>query len=194
MVAQLTKTNYSPAEYLDLEDKSEIRHEFINGEIIAMAGGTTNHNEIITNLCVFLKPILRQKKGKIYTENVRVFISEYNIFTYPDVMIMAEEPIYYSKSKTTVTNPIIIIKVLSESTKDYDLGRKFGYYRSLESLQEYVLIEPEDLNIMIYRRNNQKKWSLEILNLATEVLELQSMGVEILLSNIYEGVNSIVNV
>lgn len=190
MVAQLAEKTYTIAEYLEIETQGEFRHEFINGEMIAMAGGTTNHNEIITNLCLLLKPSLRQQNGKVYTENVRLWIPEYNIFTYPDVMVMAGEPIYCGDNKTTVTNPIALIEVLSNSTKDYDLGRKFEYYRSLESLEEYVLIEPEKTLIMIYRRDNQKKWLLDILDTFTDILRLESVTVEMPLSDIYEGVLS----
>jgi len=77
MVAQLTKQQYTIEEYLELESQAEIRHEYIDGEILEMAGGTTNHNEIITNLCVILKPSLRKLKGKIYTENVRLWIAQH---------------------------------------------------------------------------------------------------------------------
>ncbi|NCO74863.1 MAG: Uma2 family endonuclease [Cyanobacteria bacterium] len=190
MVAQLAQKTYTITEYLEIETQGEFRHEFINGQMIPMAGGTTNHNEIITNLCLLIKPSLRQHKGKIYTENVRLWIPEYSIFTYPDVMVMAEEPIYYGENKTTVTNPIALMEVLSNSTRDYDLGRKFEYYRSLESLQEYVLIEPEKTLIMIYRRNNQKKWLLDILDTSTDILQLESAKIQMLLSDIYEGVLS----
>jgi Uma2 family endonuclease len=132
---KLAQKTYTPTKYLELETKAEIRHELINREIIPMAGGTTNHNEIVTNLCLLIKPHLRQKKGKVYTENVRLWIPEFNLFTYPDVMIIKGEPIYYSENQTTVTNPVVIIEVLSDSTRDYDQGRKFGFYRSVKTLQ-----------------------------------------------------------
>jgi len=188
MVTPLVQKTYTIAEYLEREGEAEIRHEFLNGEIIAMAGGTTSHNEIITNFCLLLKPILRQQKGKVYTENVRLWIPSVNLFTYPDVMLVAQEPIYYSDNKTTINNPIAVIEVLSNSTRDYDLGRKFGYYRSLESLQEYILVEPEETLIMIYRRGNQKQWSLTILDTLKDKLRLDSVGIEMSLAEIYQGV------
>ena len=188
MITQLARKSYTPAEYLELEAEAEIRHEFINGEIVAMAGGTTSHNEIVTNLCLLLKPPLRQKRGKVYTENVRLWIPNFKIFTYPDVMVLTGEPIYHGDRKTTVTNPVAIIEVLSDSTRDYDLGRKFGFYRSLDTLEEYVLVEPETRSIMVYRKGNNKNWSLDILENQTDMLELQSIDAEISLSDIYEGV------
>ncbi len=99
-MTQLAQKIYTPAEYLELEAAAEIRHELINGEIIPMAGGTTKHNEVVTNLCLLLKPQLLQQKGKVYTENVRLWLPEFNLFTYPDVMLIASEPIYYSDQTT----------------------------------------------------------------------------------------------
>ena len=109
MVTPLVQKTYTIAEYLEKEGQAEIRHEFLNGEIIAMAGGTTSHNEIITNFCLLLKPTLRQQEGKVYTQNVRLWIPSVNLFTYPDVMLVAQEPIYYNDNKTTITNPIAVI-------------------------------------------------------------------------------------
>jgi Uma2 family endonuclease len=103
-------------------------------------------------------------------------------------MLIAGEPIYYSESQTTVTNPVAIIEVLSDATRDYDQGRKFGFYRSVESLQEYILVEPEQLLVMIYRRGNDKQWFLHILETETDILKLESVKVEMCLQEIYEGV------
>lgn len=187
MTAQLiAQTKFTIKEYLKSESEADIKHEFINGEIIPMAGGTTNHNEIITNLCVILKPLLRKQKSRIYTENVKLWIPSFQVFTYPDVMIMEGESIYYQDTKTTVTNPLVIIEVLSESTRDYDLGRKFGYYRSLETLHEYILIEPEQYSIMVYRRDTHKKWLLEISDNISDTLFIQAINLQIPLSEVYQ--------
>ncbi len=188
MITQVEQQHYSIQEYLELEKQADIRHEFINGTIILMAGGTTNQNEIVTNLCLLLKPVLRQQGGRVYTENVRLWIPEYNLFTYPDVMVTASTPIYYTETKTTITNPVVIFEVLSESTRDYDQGRKFGFYRSLESLQEYILVDPETVSIMIYRRGQDKQWFLYILEDKTDILTLNTLELELCLDDIYGGV------
>jgi len=187
-MTQIAQKIYTPVEYLQLEAVAEVRHELINGEMIPVAGGTTNHNEVITNLCLLLKPPLRQQKGKVYTENVRLWIPKFNLFTYPDVMLIAGEPIYYSESRTTVINPVAIIEVLSDSTRDYDQGRKFGFYRSVASLQEYILVEPEKPLVMLYRRGSNKEWSLHILEDETDLISIESVGAKISLQAIYEGV------
>ncbi|MGI0482439.1 Uma2 family endonuclease [Geminocystis sp. CENA526] len=190
MIAQLTQKTHTIAEYLEIDAQSEIRHEYIEGEIIPMTGGTTNHNLVTGNIYLALRLALKGTNNIVYIENVRLFIPEFNIFTYPDVMIIAGQPTYYNESKTTVTNSIVLIEVLSNSTRDYDLGRKFEYYRSIESLQEYILVEPEKTLIMIYRRSNNKHWSLEIYDNPNDRFTLQSFGVEMSLVDIYEGVLS----
>ncbi|MFP4337524.1 MAG: Uma2 family endonuclease [Halothece sp.] len=188
-MTQLTQQTYTPSEYLEFEAEAKTRHEFINGEIIPMAGGTTNHNELVTNLCVLLKPSLRKQGKRLYSENVRLWIASANVFTYPNVMILAGEPAYYGESQTTVTNPVVIFEVLSDSTRDYDQGRKFNFYRSLETLQEYVLVDQETTTVMIYRRSTNKDWHLSILDDSNEVVKLESVGVELSLAAIYEGVS-----
>lgn len=187
MVAELGEKTYTIAEYLQLEEQTEVRHEFINGEIMPMVGGTTNHNIVVGNIYITLRIALKGKNIPVYMENVRLSIPKHNIFTYPDVMVMAGETIYDGESKTTVNNPAVIIEVLSDSTRDYDLGRKFSYYRSLDTLQEYVLIEPEQTLIMIYRRDNNKHWSLDILDDATDRLRFNSLAIEMSLPDIYES-------
>lgn len=189
MVTQLSEQTYTPAEYLEFEEEANHRHEFINGEILPMAGGTTNHNELVTNLCVLLKPRLREQGRRLYSENVRLWISSANVFTYPDVMILDGEPVYYGENQTTVTNPLVIFEILSNATRDYDQGRKFNFYRTLETLQEYVLVDQETTAVMIYRRGSGKDWHLHILEDTSEVVQLASVGVELSLTGIYEGVN-----
>jgi len=188
MVTQLAPKVYTPKEYLALELEAENRHEFINGEIRQMAGGTTKHNELITNLSVLLKPTLRKQGQRFYSENVRLWIPIVNVFTYPDVMILAGEPIYYEESQTTITNPVVIFEVLSNSTRDYDQGQKFRFYRSLETLQEYVLVDQERCSVMVYQRENAKEWSLYILEDFREVVRLKSVAVEVALQDIYDGI------
>lgn len=188
MIAQLTQTTYTPAEYLSLEEQAEQRHELINGEMIAMAGGTTNHNEITTNLCILLKPLVRQKGGKLYVENVKLWIPEPEVFTYPDVMVIPGAVDYYGSTQTTVTNPSLIMEVLSPSTRDYDQGQKFEFYRSLSSLQEYVLVDPERVYIMLYGRQNDGSWLLSILEDLAGELVLGSVGVRLAIAEIYEGI------
>ncbi|AFZ43379.1 protein of unknown function DUF820 [Halothece sp. PCC 7418] len=183
----LTQKVDTPEEYLAFEAKAEVRHEFINGEIIPMAGGTTKHNLITGNLYIGLRLALKDRNAPVYMENVKLWIPSVNVFTYPDVMVLAGDPVYYGDSQTTVMNPVVIIEVLSDSTRNYDQGEKFSFYRSLESLQEYMLVDQDKSVVMVYRRGIAKDWNLQILEDSTDVVQLNSVGVEVALSVIYEG-------
>lgn len=187
-MTQLTQRVYTPEEYLKFEAEAEVRHEFINGEVVPMAGGTTKHNLITGNIYIALRLALKDRNAPVYMENVKLWIPSANIFTYPDVMVLAGDPVYYGEGQTTVTNPAVIIEVLSDSTRNYDQGEKFSFYRSLESLQEYVLVDQDKSVVMVYRRGTAKKWSLHILEDSTDVLQLETVGVEVPLSGIYEGI------
>ncbi len=189
MVTQLTQQNYTPSEYLEFEAEAETRHEFINGEIIPMAGATTTHNLITGNIYVALRLALNTQTKPVYMENVRLWIPSPKVFAYPDIMILGDEPVYYGDNQTTVTNPVVIFEVLSDSTRDYDQGRKFNFYRTLETLQEYVLVDQETTAVMIYRRSTNKDWHLNILEDSSEIVQLESVGIELSLTAIYEGID-----
>ena len=189
MVTTADTRIYTPEEYLALEAEADVRHEYLNGEIREMAGGTTNHNEIITNLCVALKPRLRKENYRLFTENVRVWIEKYRVYTYPDVMVIADEPIYYGKGTTTVINPCLIIEVASKSTKNYDQGDKFDYYRGLSSLQEYILIEQSRVHVLQHTKTNNNQWLLTEYEEDSQEFSLSILPLSLVLDEIYEGVD-----
>lgn len=185
-----TKTNYyTPEEYLALEEQAEYKSEYHNGEIIPMTGGTTNHNEISGNLYANLKFALKKKPYRIYIADVRLWIPHYRVYTYPDVMVIKNEPIYADKSKTTVINPILITEVLSKSTQNYDQGNKFTYYRSLPSLEEYILISQNSFHVMQYSKTEDRKWLLTEYNAEDAIIKLISLGIEIELAELYTDVD-----
>ena len=110
-----TKSNYyTPEEYLALEEQAEYKSEYHDGEIVSMTGGTTNHNEIAGNLYANLKFGLKKQSYKVYIGDVRLWIPRHRLYTYPDVMVIKDEPIYADKGTTTVTNPILITDVFLE--------------------------------------------------------------------------------
>ncbi|MEL7418652.1 MAG: Uma2 family endonuclease, partial [Cyanobacteria bacterium J06555_3] len=128
---QLQPRTYTPEEYLQLEEQAEYKSEYRDGAIIPMTGGTTNHNEISGNVYANLKFGLKKQNYRVYIADVRLWIPRHRLYTYPNVMLIKGEPIYADKGTTTVTNPVMIIEVLSPSTQNYDLGEKFTYYRSI---------------------------------------------------------------
>ncbi|GAB1544724.1 hypothetical protein NUACC21_74000 [Scytonema sp. NUACC21] len=117
-----TKKIFTPEEYLELEEKAEYKSEYRDGEIVPMAGGTTNHNEIAGNLYSNLKVSLKGRDYRVYIGDVRLWIPRYRQYTYPDIMVIQGQPVYTGTSTTTVMNPSFIAEVLSTSTKNYDQG------------------------------------------------------------------------
>jgi Uma2 family endonuclease len=181
---------YSAIEYLALEENAEVRNEFINGEIVPMAGGTTQHNLIAGNIYLAIRIATKGKNIQTYIENVKLKIPDFNIFTYPDVMIITGEPIYEENSKTTILNPAVIFEVLSPGTKDYDQGRKFEFYRSVTSLKDYILIDQERCSVMVYQKTDAHEWKLRFLDNINANFALDSVGIELNLADIYEGIYS----
>lgn len=182
-----TKKIYTPSEYLALENQAQYKHEYRNGEIISMAGGTINHNEIVTNLCTLLKIALKGQKYRVFIGDVRLWIPQHNQYTYPDVMVIGGEPIYH-QGNTTITNPLLIIEVLSQSTQDYDRGTKLTYYRSIPELQEYILIDQYSSKIEQFSKNEQGYWFLREYDQLEDILSLASLNLSLNIIDIYEQV------
>lgn len=139
MSALTKKKKYSVEEYLALEEKAEFRSEFDNGEITARAGGSINHAQIIANLGRNIGNKVSEN-CRALTTDIKVRVENYRKFYYPDVLIICGKPEFYEKRKDTITNPVLIVEVLSDSTEAKDRGEKMLAYRTLESLQEYVLV------------------------------------------------------
>lgn len=189
MSIQAAKRYYTPEEYLELEETAEYKNEYRDGEIVPVTGGTTNHNKIAGNFYAYFMFANRGQNYEVYIGDVRLWIPRYRQFTYPDVMVIKGEPNYYGTGTTTVTNPLLIVEVLSKSTKNYDQGNKFLYYRSIPELREYVLIEQSYVRVMQHSKTPAKKWLLTEYETENAILSLESVEFEIGLRNIYERVN-----
>jgi len=186
---QTEKRYYTPEEYLALEEAAIDKSEYHDGEIIPMTGGTTNHNSIIINLIANLKFGLRGKDYRLFTSDVRLWIPLTRRYVYPDIMVIQGEPIYHENNKTIVTNPLVIIEILSNSTKDYDRGGKFLAYRSIPEFQEYILIDQYSYHIEQFAKNSKGKWELTEYDSEDSVLTLESVEFQIPLKEIYERIN-----
>ncbi|MCC5613627.1 Uma2 family endonuclease [Nostoc sp. CHAB 5836] len=189
MPLETQKFYYTPEEYLEIEEKAEYKSEYRNGEIVPMTGGTTNHNKISGNFYAYLKFGLRGNNYDVYIGDVRLWIPRYRQHTYPDVMVIEGEPIYTGTSTTTVMNPILIAEVLSKSTKNYDQGDKFLYYRSIPEFREYILINQYEYHVMQYVKTAENQWSFTELEDESATLSLQTIDFQIGLHNLYEQVN-----
>ena len=188
MIAQVETKTYTAQEYLEAEVNSQDRHEFINGEIVLMAGGTPNHNEITSILNAILRVSLKGKPYSIFASDQRLWVPQLNNYTYPDVMVVAK-PIELQSGRTdTITNPLLIAEVLSKGTRAYDRDDKFAAYRSIPSFQEYLLIDQYRLRVEQYSKTDANKWIFSEYGVIGDRLMLSSISVEVSLADLYENI------
>ncbi|NEU72267.1 Uma2 family endonuclease [Hassallia byssoidea VB512170] len=180
---------YSPEEYLEIEVKSEERHEYINGQIIPMTGGTPNHNQIAGNFYAALNFALKRQPLRVFVTDQRLWIPQKQINTYPDVMVVAGELQFQEGRKDTLTNPIMIAEVLSKSTKSYDRDEKFAAYRTIPSFQEYLLIDQYTMHVEQYSKTDNNRWIFTEYEDADVTISLASVSFEISLADIYDKVD-----
>ncbi|MEH2350676.1 MAG: Uma2 family endonuclease [Nostoc sp.] len=186
---QITQQRYyTPEEYLELEEVAEYKSEYINGQIIPMAGGTVNHNRISLNLSAALNFAFRQQDYEVFMGDVRLWITQKRTYTYPDVMILAGEPEYFNNRKDIILNPQIIVEVLSKSTKGYDCEDKFQAYRTISTFQEYLLIDQTRIHVDQFSKTGKKQWTLREYDEEDEAIALVSVPFEISLQDLYNKV------
>ena len=181
-------TLLTPGEYLEIERKAEIRSEYIAGRIYAMAGASRRHNLIAGNILAALKAQLRGKPCETYMADMRVRVSPTGLYTYPDVIAVCGPPQFEDAFVDTLLNPTLLVEVLSETTEAYDRGDKFAQYRNLDSLREYVLVSQNKLRVEDYLRDGER-WVLSEVRVRGESIGLTSIGCQIALAAIYEGVD-----
>ncbi|GAA6616553.1 Uma2 family endonuclease [Scytonema sp. NUACC26] len=185
MVTSRHEYYLSPEEYLEAEKSSQIKHEYINGQVFTMAGASDAHVTVVGNLCTILRNHVRATGCRIYMTEMKVQIEALNCYYYPDVMVTCDardrEFEYFKKF------PRLIVEVLSDSTEALDRGKKFANYRHLETLQEYVLISQDTMMVECYRRNQEGRWELFLFEKDEEV-NLASVDFRCPIAAIYEDV------
>jgi Uma2 family endonuclease len=184
-----TKKYFTIQEYLELEESAEYKSEYYKGEIFAMAGASSNHNRIALNLASHLNIGLMNTKCQAFISDLRVWIAAEDFFTYPDIFIVCNKIEYYPKRTDIILNPLIIIEVLSKSTEAYDRGKKFQFYRSLPTFQEYILIDQYNVHIDQFYIDSQGKWVLTDYNDIKDILKFSKIDFEIPLEKIYHLVD-----
>jgi Uma2 family endonuclease len=186
---QATQTrDYTPEEYLAIEEFSEYKSEYINGQIIPMAGGSTNHNRIALNFSSALNFAFKQQDYEVFIGDVRLWIPEKQIFTYPDVMIIAGEPEYVNNRTDIITNPVVIIEVLSKSTQAYDREGKFNAYRTLPTFQEYLLVDQTRMHVEQSFITGKKQGWFREYDEEDEAIALAAVPFQISLDDLYSKV------
>jgi len=187
-VMQKKRSIFSLAEYFAQEEQAEDRSEFYEGEIFAMAGGTANHNLITINVTASFRDAVRNKPCNAFMADMRLLVKRRQLYTYPDVMVICGPLQYAPERNDTVTNPGLIVEVLSPSTEAYDRGKKFEFYRTIDSLQEYVLVDQSRMYVERHRPLGLGRWEMTAFTAPEDVLSLESVDVELTLAAIYDGV------
>jgi Uma2 family endonuclease len=176
----------SEAEYLALEEQSQVRHEFVNGQVYAMAGGSQRHNRISGNVYIALSLGLRGKPCQVFISDVRLKVSHDNAYYYPDVMVACGAAERIAGDEKSLSDPVLVVEVLSPSTESTDRREKLAAYRRLPSLLEYVLVDQDSQQVEIYRRVGDIGWVYLGFE-AGETVELKSVGLSVPIAEWYEG-------
>lgn len=185
MVALPDRLLMSYEEYLAWELTQEVRHEFWDGEVVSMAGGTRSHNRVSLNSYKMLDDALTGRACEIYIADVKVQVKPKRKYFYPDVVVTCDERDRHESK--FVAYPCLIIEVISPSTEAIDRGAKFLHYRKFETLQEYVLVQVDQPLVEVFQRNDQGQWVLFEYGIGDRIL-LKSVNVEIAVSDLYRQV------
>ncbi len=175
-------------EYLQRERQAEIKSEYFDGEIFAMAGGSLNHSLIAANFIGETRQFLKNGPCQIFTSDLRVKVDATGLYTYPDATVVCGQLEFDDEKRDTLVNPTVLVEVLSESTEKYDRGRKSHHYRQIPSLSVLVLISQEDLHVEWQTRGAGDSWLLQERSGLEQSIDLEPLGISIPMAEIYRGV------
>ena len=177
---------FTSEEYLSLERMSEIRHEYLDGFVYAMAGESPEHSTICFNLAGILHAQLRDKPCRGFSPNMKVRTDESGLYAYPDLAVVCGEPLFHDERRDVLVNPTVIFEVLSPSTEAYDRGEKFLRYRThLATLKDYVLVTQSKAFIEHFSRQPDGAWLYTVTNGLSESLALASIDCRLPLAEVY---------
>ncbi len=181
---------YTLAEYLAKEERAVYKHEFINGKIIKMPGGTVNHNLISTRITTELNNILDEKEQTYYVFNsdMKIYIPEFEHIVYPDALVVCEKLEHLGNSKSIILNPLLIVEVLSPSTARHDRSTKFLEYKTIPSFCEYVLVRQDKAHITVSFREKPNVWVDTFAENIEEKIFLKSLQCDLNLKKVYKGI------
>jgi Uma2 family endonuclease len=184
----VTATKYiTEEEYFAAEEMSLERHEYYKGEVFAMAGASINHESIVGETHLAIGNHLRKKPCRVFLSNLKIKVKQNTLVTYPDLSIYCEEITTYKNRTDTVTNPTVLIEVLSPSTQKYDRGNKFMLYKELTSLKEYVLISSTEILVEHYLKRPDGEWQLSVYKQKDDLITIQSIDFTTAISVFYEN-------
>ena len=181
---------YTFEEYLRREEKAVEKHEFYNGKIVKMPGGTDIHSEIAGNIISTIKVAIRPlpRKFKVYTSDLKIRIEPMDIGVYPDALVICEQPEFWENRRDVIINPLVIVEVLSPSTQTYDRLGKFELYKQLPSFQEYVLVNTDKYATETRFQEEPNLWRIRNETNIDNSVHLYALGVSISMADIYENI------
>jgi Uma2 family endonuclease len=183
------KTYVTPDEYLALERQAEYKNEYFDGEIFAMVGASRKHNLISLNIAAELRAQLKGRPCETYGSDMRIKIPASTLYTYPDAVVVCGEPKFEDAHVDTLLNPNVIVEVLSKSTASYDRSQKFAFYRTIESLTDYLLVSQDSVHVEQYTKQTDNRWMLSDFRSLEDVLQLDSVQCSLALGEIYDRVS-----
>ena len=178
----------TPEEFLTFERASDEKHEYYDGVIVAMSGAKRAHNLISVNVGSSLHAALKNKDCETYMSEMRVFVPAVRLYTYPDIVVVCGDPQFVDDEFDTLTNPVLLIEILSDSTEGYDRGLKFQNYRSIESLVEYVLVSQNAARIEKYVKHGDGFWLLSDAAGLESSITLEAIDCTLSLADVYAKV------
>lgn len=188
MAVPQKKPFITPEEYLRLERAAPYKSEYYAGEIFAMAGGSATQSALTMSIGGELRTLLRGHRCAPYDSNLRIFFPDTGLYAYPDVTVICGPLEFVDEHTDMVTNPTLIVEVLSDSTEAYDRGNKFAHYRTLPSFAEYVLVSQKEPLVEVFFRQGDGTWQLTPVRGREAVVRLQSLGVDLRLAEVYDRV------
>lgn len=182
------KTYLTPEEYLRIERAAETKSEYFDGEVFAMTGASRKHNLIALNIAAELRQQLKRQPCETYAGDMRVRVPATGLYTYPDVVVVCGEPLLDDDEFDTLTNPTLLVEVLSKSTASYDRGDKFMHYRSIDSLTEYLLVAQNECRVEHYTKQADGRWVLEETRALDATINFASINCQLVLKEVYDRV------
>lgn len=181
------KKKFTAKEYLAMEEVAPYKSEYYRGEIFALSGGSLDHSVIQGNLIRELGVLLAATPCRVLTSEIRVHVQAADLYTYPDIAVVCEKVKFLDRRNDTIVNPLMIVEVLSPSTRDYDRGVKFEMYKGIPSLQEYLLVDAEKEHVECYLRRDSA-WTLTMFDGLSATCRLESISCDIPMELIYHKV------
>ena len=183
------KDSITPDEYLALERESDIKNEYFDGEIFAMAGARRGHNQISTNIVRMLGNHLLEKPCSVFSSDMKVKMEEIRKYTYPDIVVVCDHEEYEDENNDILLNPLVIIEILSDSTEAYDRGDKFSHYQFIDSFKEYILVSQYVCRVEKFTRQEDETWVYSKRNNMEDTVRIESIKCDLPVSEIYRRVN-----